>query len=148
MVRPAFALVIGAFLGTLAGLAASFAVEYQQLRAARGIGPLEPVVVAQSPLAGDATVKIEDVSQHPVPARWATNSLIKPDSASYVLNQALAVPVASGQPLQWAFFSTPTADGVPAEEEVLAECERELDRRGVPRNARTVSELRALLGGK
>jgi pilus assembly protein CpaB len=44
-----------------------------------------------------------------VPEQFVTSSVVKPDSASYVVNQKVLVPVQAGDPLLWSQFETTKA---------------------------------------
>lgn len=74
--------------------------------AARADEPLVPVVVAAVDIAAGETVTMEKISQRSAPKRLATSSVVKPDSASYIVNQKLLVPVLAGDLLLGSQFET------------------------------------------
>ncbi|MBN1206406.1 MAG: hypothetical protein JXB05_15955 [Myxococcaceae bacterium] len=73
-------------------------------------GALVPIVVASRDLPIGTTVTWDEMSQRSVPAGLVTSSVVKPDSASYINNQKLLVPVLAGDPLLWSFFETGNGD--------------------------------------
>ena len=74
--------------------------------------PLVPVVVAAVDIRAGATVTMEMISQRSAEASLVTSSIVKPDSASYVINQKTRFPILSGDVLLWSFFETKLDDGV------------------------------------
>jgi pilus assembly protein CpaB len=70
---------------------------------------LVPVVVASTELSEGTVVTLEHLSQRSVPEQFVTSSVIKPDSASYVVGQKVTVAVAAGDPLLWSQFETSRA---------------------------------------
>ena len=67
---------------------------------------LVPVVVAAQDIAEDTIVTMEMISQRSIPEQFVTSSVVKPDSASYVVNQKVLVPLQAGDPLLWSQFET------------------------------------------
>lgn len=67
---------------------------------------LVPVIVATVDIPEDTVVTFEMISQRSVPEQFVTSSVVKPDSASYIVNQKLLVPVQAGDPLLWSQFET------------------------------------------
>lgn len=65
---------------------------------------LVPVVVAAVDIPEGATVTMEMISQRWVPEQFVTSSIVKPDSASYIVNQVALVPMIAGDPLLWSTF--------------------------------------------
>jgi pilus assembly protein CpaB len=49
------------------------------------------------------------VSHRPIPEQFVTSSVVKPDSASYIIGQKVLVPLQSGDPLLWSQFETSKA---------------------------------------
>lgn len=148
---------LGAALALPLGGAVGGAVSYvlakkAEVEARRGWN-LVPVVVAARPLAPGAQVQFEDISQRPVPEQFVTASVVKPDSASYVVKQAVLVPVAAGEPLRWAYFevtkaaSDEGAAGWLDSEEERAACAAELKARGLEPKAITAEGVRDALRG-
>ncbi|MCP3144131.1 SAF domain-containing protein [Pyxidicoccus xibeiensis] len=67
---------------------------------------LVPVVVAAQDMPEDTLVTFEGLSQRSVPEQFVTTSVVKPDSASYIVNQRLNVSVQAGDPMLWTHFDT------------------------------------------
>jgi pilus assembly protein CpaB len=65
---------------------------------------LVPVLVAAVDLSEGTTVSMEQLSQRSVPEQFVTSSVVKPDSANYVIGQKVQVAVAAGDPLLWNQF--------------------------------------------
>jgi Flp pilus assembly protein CpaB len=65
---------------------------------------LVAIVIAARDLPAGTVVTFDDLSQRSFPARLVTASLVKPESASYVINQPLKLPLLTGDPVQWEFF--------------------------------------------
>lgn len=73
---------------------------------ARADEPMVPVVVAAVDMGAGETVTLEKISQRKAPERLITSSVVKPDSASYIVNQKLLVPVLAGDLLLWSQLET------------------------------------------
>jgi pilus assembly protein CpaB len=54
-------------------------------------------------------ITFDMVSQRPVPEQFVTSSVIKPDSANYIVGQKVLVPLQAGDPLLWSQFETSKA---------------------------------------
>lgn len=67
---------------------------------------LVPVVVAAVDIPDGTLVTMEMISQRSVPEQFVTASVVKPDSASYIVNQRVNVPLNAGDPLRWSDFET------------------------------------------
>jgi Flp pilus assembly protein CpaB len=67
---------------------------------------LVPVVVASQDIPEKTAVTYDMISQRSVPEQFVTNSVVKPDSATYIVNQRILVPVLAGDPLLWSQFET------------------------------------------
>ena len=67
---------------------------------------LVPVVVAAADLAENTVVTMDLISQRSIPEQFVTASVVKPDSASSIVNQKVLVPVQAGDPLLWSQFET------------------------------------------
>jgi pilus assembly protein CpaB len=70
---------------------------------------LVPVLVAAVDLAEGTVVTLDQVSQRSVPEQFVTSSVVRPDSASYVIGQRVQVAVAAGDPLLWSQFEAARA---------------------------------------
>jgi serine/threonine-protein kinase len=64
-----------------------------------------PVVVAARDLPAGTVVTFEMLQQRSYPARIVTASVVKPDSASYIINERLTAPLRAGDMLLWSQFS-------------------------------------------
>ncbi len=67
---------------------------------------LVPVVIAAADMEAGTVVTIELIQQRSMPSAYVTSSVVRPDSASYILNQKLNVAVQKGDPLLWSQFET------------------------------------------
>lgn len=76
---------------------------------------LVPVVVASQDIPEDTVVTFDMLSQRSVPEQFVTSSVVKPDSATYIVNERIRVPVQAGDPLLWSQFeSKPRPKGLVA----------------------------------
>lgn len=92
-------------LGALAALMAFVAIKKREADARRGWN-LVPVMVAEQSIPEGAAVTAEMISARPVPEQFVTPSVVKPESASYVLDQRVLVPLHAGDMLLWTQFET------------------------------------------
>ena len=65
---------------------------------------LVPVLVATVDLSEGTVLSMDQLAQRSVPEQFVTSSVVKPDSASYVIGQKVQVAVAAGDPLMWNQF--------------------------------------------
>ncbi|MCC6336435.1 MAG: hypothetical protein IT380_20915 [Myxococcales bacterium] len=72
--------------------------------------PRVAVVVAAVDIRAGETVTIEMISQRSVAKGLVTSSVVKPDSASYLIDQRVLVPVLAGDLLLWSQFETTKAE--------------------------------------
>jgi pilus assembly protein CpaB len=98
-------LLIALGLGLLAGGVAYSALKKTQHDIRVGWNPL-PVTVAAVDIPEGTVVTTEMIAQRSVPEQFVTASVVKPDSASYVVNQKVLVPLQAGDPLMWSQFET------------------------------------------
>jgi serine/threonine protein kinase len=68
---------------------------------------LVPVVTAAYDLKEGTVITMEMIQQRSMPSTYVTSSVIKPDSASYILGQLLNVSVQKGDTLLWSQFGPP-----------------------------------------
>ena len=108
MLKGKTPLVVALMLGLVAGVVSYSAIRHQEYVARKGWN-LVPVVVAATDIAEGSTVTFDMVSQRSVPEQFVTSSVVKPDSASYVVNQKVLVAVQAGDPLLWSQFETTKA---------------------------------------
>jgi pilus assembly protein CpaB len=101
-------LAVAAVLALCAGMVSYSAIKKKEADVRRGWN-LVPVVVAASDISEGAVVSFDMISQRAVPEQFVTSSVVKPDSASYVVNQKVLVPVQAGDPLLWSQFETTRA---------------------------------------
>jgi pilus assembly protein CpaB len=108
MLKGKTPLVVAVVLGVIAGAIAYGAVRRKEREVKAGWA-LVPVIVATQDLAEGTVVTFEMVSQRPVPEQFVTSSVVKPDSASYVVGQKVLVPVQAGDLLLWSQFESSKA---------------------------------------
>jgi pilus assembly protein CpaB len=108
MLKGKTPLIVALVLAMLAGVVSYSAVKKQMADARKGWNPI-PVVVAAVDIPEGATVTFDMVSQRSVPDQFVTSSVVKPESASYVVGQKVLVPVQAGDPLLWSQFETTRA---------------------------------------
>lgn len=98
--------VIGFFVSALIVGAGGYAwIKKKEADVRRGWN-LVPVVVASQDIPEKTLVTFDMISQRSVPEQFVTSSVVKPDSASYIVNQRILVPVQAGDPLLWSQFET------------------------------------------
>ncbi len=108
MLKGKTPLVIAVILGLVAGIVAYSAIKKREAEARAGWNPVM-VVVAAVDISEGSVVTFDMISQRGVPEQFVTSSVVKPDSASYIVNQKVLVPVQAGDPLLWSQFETTKA---------------------------------------
>ena len=108
MLKGKTPLIVALVLGLFAGIVAYSAIKKKESDVRRGWN-LVPVVVAAVDISEGTVVTFDMISQRSVPEQFVTSSVVKPDSASYVVNQKVLVPVQAGDPLLWSQFETTKA---------------------------------------
>ena len=108
MLKGKMPLIVALALGVVAGLVAWSAIKKKENDVRKGWN-LVPVVVAAVEVSEGTVVTMEMISQRSIPEQFVTSSVIKPDSASYIINQKVLVPLQSGDPLLWSQFETTRA---------------------------------------
>ena len=106
---PLTGLVAGALVAAVLlclGTTASFFWVRKKAADARKGWNLVPVVVAAVDIPEDSVVTMEVISQRSIPEQFVTSSVVKPDSASYVVNQKTHVALQAGDPLRWSDFGS------------------------------------------
>lgn len=101
-------LLVSLFLATIAGVVSYSAVKKKELDVRKGWN-LVPVVVAAVDVSEGTVVTMEMISQRSIPEQFVTSSVVKPDSASYIVNQKVLVPLQAGDALLWSQFETTKA---------------------------------------
>src|SRR6188472_264324 len=108
MLKGKTPLIVALVLGLFAGIVAYSAIKKKEADVRRGWN-LVPVVVAAVDISEGTVVTFDMISQRSVPEQFVTSSIVKPDSASYVVNQKVLVPIQAGDPLLWSQFETTKA---------------------------------------
>jgi pilus assembly protein CpaB len=108
MIKGKTPLLVALVLGLVAGAVAYWGVQREKIRVRKDWN-LVPVIVASQDIAEGTTIGADMLSQRPVPEQFVTSSVVKPDSASYVIGQKVLVPVQSGDLLLWSQFETSRA---------------------------------------
>ena len=108
MLKGKTPLVVALALGLTAGIVAYSAIKKKESDVRRGWN-LVTVVVASVDISEGTVVTFDMISQRAVPEQFVTSSVVKPDSASYVVNQKVLVPVQAGDALLWSQFETTKA---------------------------------------
>lgn len=108
MLKGKTPLVVALVLGLLAGIIHVSAVRKERADARKGWNVV-PVVVAAQDIPEGTVISYDMISQRSVPEQFVTSSVVKPDSASYVVNQKVLVPLQAGDPLLWSQFETTKA---------------------------------------
>lgn len=101
-------LVIFSLLGLLGGVLAFSYVKKKEVDVRKGWN-LVPVVVAAQDIPENTVVAMDMISQRSVPEQFVTSSVVKPDSASYIVNQRTLVPLQAGDMMLWSAFETTKA---------------------------------------
>jgi pilus assembly protein CpaB len=105
MLKGKSPLLIALILGGLAaGLALSW-VRIKEAEVRRGWNRV-PVVVAAHDIPEGTVVTMDMIQQFAVPEQFVTSSVVRPESASHVVNQKVLVPLQAGDPLLWSEFET------------------------------------------
>jgi pilus assembly protein CpaB len=95
-------------MAVLAGVVSYSAIKKGEADVRRGWN-LVPVVVAAADIPEGTPLSFDLVSQRAIPEQFVTSSVVKPDSASYIINQKVLVPVQAGDPLLWSQFESTRA---------------------------------------
>lgn len=143
--QPARAVVIGLLLGALPSLFIRSLIRVVDNHP-RDLGHLTVVVVTSKALPAGHVVTMDDITQATIPDALATASLVKPDSASYVVNQKLLVPLAARDPLPWAAFETVgTIENQRPAQELVDACSAEMKQRKLADAPDSVAALRTVV---
>jgi pilus assembly protein CpaB len=108
MLKGKTPLLVAVALGLFAGIIAWSALKKKETDVRRGWN-LVKVVVAGVEISEGSVVTMEMISERLVPEQFVTASVIKPDSAPYIINQRVLVPLQAGDPLLWSQFETTRA---------------------------------------
>ena len=91
-------------LGVAAGIAVTAIAGIPRLKKRTGCGDYVPVVVLAVDVPAGTPITFDMISQRSIPEALSTASLVKPDSASFVLHQRLLVGLKAGDMLRWGDF--------------------------------------------
>lgn len=108
MLKGKTPLILALVLGALAGATAYVSLKRQQREIQAG-WIVVPVLVASTDLPEGTVLTSDNVSQRAIPEQFVTSSVVKPDSAGYILGQKTLVPLQAGDPLVWTAFETSRA---------------------------------------
>lgn len=99
-------LLVGGMVGMVLAGGGGYVLAKREANKMRLGWNLVPVVVAAVDISENTVVTFDMISQRAVPEQFVTGSVVKPDSASYIVGQKLLVPVLAGDPLLWSQFET------------------------------------------
>jgi pilus assembly protein CpaB len=103
------ALALVALFGLIGGVVGYSFLKRREMEVRKGWN-LVPVVVAAKDIPENSVVTMEMLSQRSIPEQFASSSsIVKPDSASYIVNQRILVPVLAGDMMLWSQFETTKA---------------------------------------
>ncbi len=108
MLKGKTPLVIAIVLGIVSFAVAFSAIKKKEADVRKGWN-LVPVVVSAVDISEGTVVTMEMVSQRAIPEQFVTSSVVKPDSASYIIGQKVLVALQAGDPLLWSQFETTRA---------------------------------------
>lgn len=108
MLKGKTPLLVAIVLGVLAGAMAYLSVKKKEREVKAGWN-LVPVLVASDNVAEGTVITYDMIAQRAVPEQFVTSSVIKPDSANYIVGQKILVPLQGGDPLLWSQFETSKA---------------------------------------
>jgi pilus assembly protein CpaB len=108
MLKGKTPLIVALVLGAIAFLVSWSAIQKKSADVKKGWN-LVPVLVAAVDISEGGVVSTEMVSQRMVPDQFVTSSVIKPDSAPFVIGQQVLVPLQAGDPLLWTQFQATKA---------------------------------------
>jgi pilus assembly protein CpaB len=105
MLKGKTPLIVAAVLGLLAFVVSWSAIRKRESDVRKGWN-LVPVVVAAVDISEGSVVTMDMVSQRSIPEQFVTNSVVKPDSANYIVGQKVLVTLQAGDALLWSQFET------------------------------------------
>jgi len=105
MLKGKTPLLVALVLAVFAGAIAFSAIKKKEADVRRGWN-LVPVVVAAADIPEGTVVTLDMISQRQVPEQFVTSSVVRPESASHVVNQKVLVSLQAGDPLLWSQFET------------------------------------------
>lgn len=108
MLKGKTPLIVAAVLGLLAFVVSWSAIRKRESDVRKGWN-LVPVVVAAVDMSEGTVVTMDMVSQRSIPEQFVTSSVVKPDSANYIVGQKVLVTLQAGDALLWSQFETTKA---------------------------------------
>lgn len=108
MLKGKTPLLIAIGLGILSFGVAFSAIKRKEAEVRKGWN-LVPVVVSAVDLSEGATLTVEMIQMRNIPEQFVTSSVVRPDSANYIIGQKVLVPLQAGDPLLWSQFETTRA---------------------------------------
>lgn len=109
---------------------------------------LVPVVVASEDLRTGELLSPKNIASRSIPRRLVTDSIVKPESAAYVLTQPILMPHHAGDPLRWTALNDPETGGNVVARQVADECTRQYNLRPNPSQLdASVEAIRSRLAG-
>jgi pilus assembly protein CpaB len=108
MLKGKTPLIVGVLMGLAAFIVGWSGLQKQRNDMKKGWN-LVPVVVTAVDLSEGTVVTMEMISQRSIPEQFVTASVVKPDSASYIVGQKVMVSLQAGDPLLWSQFETSRA---------------------------------------
>ncbi len=108
MLKGKSPLIVGVVLAGLAFIVGWSGMQKQRADIRKGWN-LVPVIVSAVDISEGTVVTMEMISQRSIPEQFVTSSVVKPDSASYVVGQKVMVSLQAGDPLLWSQFETSRA---------------------------------------
>jgi pilus assembly protein CpaB len=103
MLKAKAPLIASLGLGLLAGIVAYLAIKRKESEVRKG-WTLVPVLVAAVDIPQGAAVAFDMIAQREIPEQFVTPSVIRPNSAAYIENQPVRVPLQAGDPFLWTHF--------------------------------------------
>jgi Flp pilus assembly protein CpaB len=94
--------LIGFFLAAGLGGIGAFYYGKREHKRVRAGWNLVPVVVANEDIAAGAEITFDAISQRPIPEQFVTSSVVRPDSASYIVGVRVITPLQAGDPVRWS----------------------------------------------
>ena len=109
--KPA-GLVLGLVIGLIAGVVVSGLWTNRKVREG---WDLVPVIVATQDLEEGTVITFEYLNQRSIPEQFVTSNAVRPDAATYIINQKLRVAVVAGEPMHWSYFETSPSKPAPGD---------------------------------
>jgi pilus assembly protein CpaB len=98
--------VVGFVVATMLVAVVGFVWVKKKAADARRGWNLVPVIVVAQDLPEGTVITYDQLVQRSVPEQFVTSSVVKPDAASYIVNQRILVPVQAGDMVLWSQVET------------------------------------------